>query len=69
MQYEVVIMFLDSILTRSMGSGGLVERPQLEWAPLMHWMAEQRRDWQRSQDMVETYDWSDFVAGDEASLL
>ena len=27
-----------------MGGADLVAWPQLEWAPLMYWMAEQRRE-------------------------
>ncbi len=44
----------------------------LDLAPRMHWMAERRSEnvkWQRSQDMVELYDWSHFVARHEASRL
>lgn len=55
-----------------MGGGDLVAWPTLEQAPLMHWMAEQRREnvrWQRNQDMVEEYGWSNFIARHEASLL
>ena len=39
-------------MARSMGGGDLVAWPQLEWAPLMHWMAEQRKEnvrWQLNQ--------------------
>ena len=47
-------------------------RPQLEWVPLMHWMAEQSNEnvrRQHSQDMVEKYDWSHFVARHEVRRL
>ena len=29
-------------MARSMGGGDLVAWPQLEWPPLMHWMAERK---------------------------
>ena len=41
-----------------MGDGDLRACPQLERAPLIHWMAERNREKatrQRSQDMVELY--------------
>ena len=41
-----------------MGGGDLIAWPRLDRAPLMHWMAERRREKvrrQRSQDMVEEY--------------
>ena len=41
-----------------MGGGDFVPWPQLKRAPLMHWMADQRREnvkRQRNQDMVEEY--------------
>ena len=56
-------------MARSMG-GALMAWPQLERAPLIHWMAERSNEnvsRQRSQAMVEEYGWSDFVARREAS--
>lgn len=56
------------------GRGGdLVATLQLEWEPLMHWMADCRREEvndirQSSQDIVELYRWSHFVVGGETNL-
>ena len=41
-----------------MGGGGLCACPQIERAPLIHWMAERNSEKatrQRTQDMVELY--------------
>ncbi len=54
------------------GSGCLRAWPRLDLAPHMHWIAKQRSEnvkRQHSQDTVELYDWSHFVARHEASLL
>ncbi len=62
---------LSSELTKSIG-GCFRAWPRLYFAPCMHWIAERRSEnvkRQRSQDMVELYDWSHFVARHEASLL
>ena len=58
-------------MARSMG-GALMAWPQLERAPLIHWMAERSNEnvsRQCSQAMVEEYGWSHFVARREASRL
>ena len=53
---QVVYTHCSLEMARSMGGGDLIAWPQLDRAPLMHWMAERRREKvrrQRSQDMVE----------------
>ena len=55
---QVVWTHCSSEMARSMGGDDLIAWPQLDRAPLMHWMAERRREKvrrQRSQDMVEEY--------------
>ena len=59
-------------MARSMGGGDLVAWPQLEWPPLMHWMAERKSKNVRrqcNQNEVEEYGWSQFATRHEASLL
>ena len=61
-----------SEIAKSMADEDLAAWPLLERAPLMHWTAERRREKvgrQRSQNIVEEYDWSHFIARQEASLL
>ena len=58
---ETVQMQQSSEIAKSMGGGDLAAWPLLERAPLMHWMAERRREKVRrqcNQDMVEEYEWS-----------
>ena len=52
-------------MARSMVGGDLVAQPQLEQAPLMHWIADRRSEKVRqqcNQNKVDEYGWSHFTA-------
>ena len=66
------MMSFDSELTKSTDDADEQGEPQLERAPLIHWIAERIREkvsLHRNQDRVELYGWSHFVARHEAKHL